>query len=435
MTQNVLILGAAGKDFFVFQRLFKNNKEFTVKGFTATQIPGISGRIFPRELAGRLYPKGIQIYEEKNLEALIKKLKIDLAVFAYSDVMHEHVMHLASRVNASGAGFLLPGTKELMIESRKKVIAVTAVRTGSGKSPLTRRVVSLLKQAGKRVVVLRHPMPYGNLAKQAVQRFESKRDLVKHECTIEEREEFEPLIEKGIVVYAGVDYEKILKKAEKEAEVIVWDGGNNDIPFIKPDLWLCVADPLRQGHEISYYPGEINFRKADAIIISKVNSAKKSQIQKLVENARKLSPKARIIKTVSEIIAEHPEKIKNKKVLVIEDGPTLTHGNLAFGAGYILAKKMKAKIISPKPFAVGSIKQAFEKYPQIKKILPALGYSRQQLKELETTINKAKVDYVVIATPARLNEFIEIKKPWIKVGYEIAEKGNALKKLLKEKGI
>lgn len=435
MTQNVLILGAAGKDFFVFQRLFKNNKEFNVKGFTATQIPGISRRIFPKELAGRLYHKGIQIYEEKNLEALIKKLKIGLAVFAYSDVTHEHVMHLASRVNVSGAGFLLPGTKELMLESRKKVIAVTAVRTGSGKSPLTRRVVSLLKQAGKRVVVLRHPMPYGNLAKQAVQRFESKRDLVKHECTIEEREEFEPLIEKGIVVYAGVDYEKILKKAEKEAEVIVWDGGNNDIPFIKPDLWLCVADPLRQGHETSYYPGEINFRKADAIIISKVNSAKKSQIKKLVENARKLNPKARIIKTVFEIIAEHPEKIKNKKVLVIEDGPTLTHGNLAFGAGYVLAKKMKAKIISPKPFAVGSIKQAFEKYPQIKKILPALGYSRQQLKELETTINKAKADYVVIATPAGLNEFIEIKKPWIKVSYEIAEKGNALKKLLKEKGI
>ncbi|MBI5884571.1 GTPase [archaeon] len=443
---NVLILGAAGKDFFVFQRLFKGKKAFKVKAFTAAQIQGIAGRRFPAKLAGKNYPAGIPIFEEKKLGRLIKELKIGLCVFAYSDASLRHVAGLAEKCSKSGAGFMLPEAGRLMLESRKKVIAVTAVRTGAGKSPLTRRIIGLLKKAGKKVVVLRHPMPYGKLEKQIIERFVSMKDLERHECTIEEREEFEPLIAKGIIVYAGVDYERILKQAEKEADIIIWDGGNNDIPFIKPDLWLCVADPLRQGDELSYYPGIINFLSADVIVINKVNSAKPASVKKLIWNTKNFNPKAAIIKAESIIKAEESRRlkgmkvsegrqsIKGKKVLVVEDGPSLTHGGMAFGAGYVFAEREKAVVVDAGKHAVGSIKKVFRNFKQIKKVLPAMGYSRKQLKDLQATINKAKADFIVNASPINLPSLIKLNKPCIQVSYELKEKGNALEKLLKKKG-
>src|SRR3989338_4993813 len=420
MKKRILIMGAAGRDFHNFNVFFRNNTQYDVICFTATQIPGIAGRKYPRQLAGRLYNKGIPIYPEEQLVPLIKNKKIDVVVFSYSDVPHEEEMHKASIALAAGADFWLLGPESTMIKSRKKVISVCAVRTGSGKSQTTRKICELLEKEGKKVVVIRHPMPYGDLAKQSVQRFASLSDLDKNKCTIEEREEYEPHIRQGRVVYAGVDYEKILRNAEKDADIIVWDGGNNDFSFYKPDCEIVVADPLRAGHEMRYHPGETNFRRADIIIINKINSATKEQIQQVKKNISLTNSKASTLLSKSLIKTE--ENIKNKKVLVIEDGPTVTHGGMKTGAGTIAAQKNRCDIIDPTPYLIGSLKKTFEKYPHLKqsKILPAMGYSTLQVKELAATINQAHCDYVVSGTPIDLKkvfEKIKINKPIVQVSY------------------
>ncbi|MBO8174480.1 MAG: GTPase [Thermococcus sp.] len=422
--RRVIILGAAGRDFHNFNVFFRNNPDYEVVAFTATQIPDIEGRIYPPELAGPLYPNGIPIWSEDDLEKIIKEHNIDIAVFAYSDVSHEHVMHLASRVHAAGADFWLLGPKSTMLKSSKPVIAVTAVRTGSGKSQTSRKVAKILKDLGYKVAVIRHPMPYGDLRKQVVQRFATYEDLDKYECTIEEREEYEPHIDYGHVVYAGVDYEKILKEAEKEADIILWDGGNNDFPFYEPDLWIVVADPHRPGHELKYHPGETNFRAADVIIINKIETAYPENVQKVRENIEKVNPNAIVIEAASPIFVDKPELIKGKRVLVVEDGPTLTHGGMKYGAGYVAAKKFGAKeIIDPRPYAVGSIVETYKKYPHLDVILPAMGYSPKQIKELEETINRADADVVVIGTPIDLRRILNINKPAVRVRYELEEIG------------
>ncbi len=422
--RKVLILGAAGRDFHNFNVFFRNNPNYEVVAFTATQIPDIEGRVYPAELAGELYPNGIPILAEEDMEKIIKEKNVDIVVFAYSDVPHEHVMHLASRAHAAGADFWLLGPESTMIKSSKPVIAVTAVRTGSGKSQTSRKVFRLLRDKGLKVVSIRHPMPYGDLVKQRVQRFASYEDLDKNECTIEEREEYEPYIDMGGVVYAGVDYEAILREAEKEADVIIWDGGNNDFPFYKPDLWIVVADPHRPGHEMKYHPGETNFRAADVIIINKMDTANRDDIQEIFDSIEKANPNAIVIEAASPLFVDKPELIKGKKVLVVEDGPTLTHGGMRYGAGYVAAKRYGAKeIIDPRPYAVGSIVDTYKKYTHLHVILPAMGYGEKQMKELEETINNADADVVVSGTPIDLNRVVKVNKPIVRVRYELDEIG------------
>jgi predicted GTPase len=434
-----IIQGAAGRDFHNFNTVYRDNEMFDVVAFTAAQIPGIDDRKYPAVLAGKLYPKGIPIHPQDELEKLIEKHQIDEVVFSFSDVRHEYVMHWASRILAAGANFKLVGGRETMVKSTKPVVAICAVRTGAGKSQTTRRVAELLKAAGKKVVAIRHPMPYGDLSKQIVQRFGAISDLKKHKCTIEEMEEYEPHIARGQVIYAGVDYEKILREAEKEADVILWDGGNNDLPFYKPDIFITVADPLRAGNEMTYYPGETNFRMADVILINKVDSASLEQMQTLRESIEKYNPKAMVIDGASPIKVDKPELIRGKRVLVIEDGPTCTHGEMKYGAGVVAAKKYgAAEMVDPRPFAVGSIAETFKIYPGIGSLLPAMGYGDKQMKDLEATITKAKVDSVIIATPIDLGRVIKITKPHVRVGYDLQEIGtptlvDALAPLLKSK--
>jgi len=416
----VVIMGAAGRDFHNFNVYFRNNDVYEVVAFTATQIPGIEGRTYPLELAGPNYPKGITIYPEEELPKLIQEHDIDQVIFAYSDVSHEYVMHKASIVLASGADFRLMGPKTTMLRAKVPVVSVGAVRTGSGKSQTSRQVAKILKNKGLRVVVVRHPMPYGDLRKQIWERFASYEDLDKYECTIEEREEYEPHIDNGIIVYAGVDYGKILEEAEKEADVIVWDGGNNDLPFYKPDLHIVVADPHRAGHEVAYHPGEANLRMANVVIINKVDTADPQNVKRVKENIKMVNPKAIILDAASPITADKPELIKGKRALVIEDGPTLTHGNMPYGAGTIIAQRLGAKeIVDPKPYAVGSIKETYKKYTHLGTILPAIGYGEKQIAELKETIDRTPCDVVVIGTPIDLRRVMTINKPTVRVNYEL----------------
>jgi len=420
--RKTLIMGAAGRDFHNFNVAFRNNEDYEVVAFTATQIPNIAGRKYPSELAGRLYPEGIPIYDEKKLTELIKKYKIDDVVFSYSDVPHECVMHKACEVQAAGASFIIMGAKQTMLSSKVPIIAICAVRTGCGKSAATRRVCRILKDAGKRVVAIRHPMPYGDLAKQKVQRFETYEDLALHDCTIEEMEEYEPHIEQGIIVYAGVDYEAILRKAEEEADVIVWDGGNNDLPFFKPDLHITLVDPHRPGDELTFFPGETNLMLAHIVIISKEEYADADNIIKVKENIKQRNPKASIIDATLKISLENPGKIKGRRVLAVEDGPTVTHGGMAYGAAVLAAQEYGASIlVDPRPYAVGSIKETFNKYTDIDKLLPAMGYSRKQILDLEETINKTDCDTVITGTPIDLGKIIKINKPIVRANYELLE--------------
>jgi predicted GTPase len=423
--KNVLIMGAAGRDFHNFNVVFRDNANYRVVAFTATQIPDIEDRKYPAQLAGRLYPDGIPIFAEEELPTLIESHGVMEVFFAYSDVSHEYVMHKASLVLAAGASFSLLGPCETMIKSRRPVISVCAVRTGSGKSQTSRKVALILKEKGRRVVVIRHPMPYGDLVKQKVQRFASYDDLVKHNCTIEEREEYEPHIAKGIVVYAGVDYQAILEEAEKEADLILWDGGNNDFSFYVPDLEIVVADPHRAGHEMLYHPGETNFRRADVLVINKMDTASPEKIQTVLDNIRKVNPDALIIRAHSPVIAPEGGEIAGKRVLVIEDGPTLTHGEMAYGAGIVAAQKYgAAKIVDPRPAAVGSIQATFAKFRHLDKVLPAMGYGQDQIDELGQTINAIDCDLVVSATPIDLRRLIKTNKKIIHIGYELEEQGS-----------
>ncbi|MBU2598205.1 MAG: cyclic 2,3-diphosphoglycerate synthase, partial [Actinobacteria bacterium] len=422
--KKVVIMGAAGRDFHNFNVYYRNNPDYKVVAFTATQIPDIHGRKYPAELAGNLYPDGIPIYSENELEKIIKEDKVDEVVFAYSDVSHNYVMHTASRTQSVGANFILLGPNSTMIKSEKPVVSVCAVRTGSGKSQTSRRVSKILIESGKKVVVIRHPMPYGDLVKQRCQRFENYDDLDRYECTFEEREEYEPHIESKIVVYAGVDYEEILRKAEKEAEIILWDGGNNDFPFYFPDLHIVVADPHRPGHELLYHPGETNLRMADVVVINKIDTAAADKIINVQENIKSVNPKAKVVFAESPISIDRPELIRNKRALVIEDGPTLTHGEMSFGAGFIAAQRAEAsEIIDPRPYAVGSIKDIYKKYTHLEKILPAMGYSDEQIKELEQTIINSPCEVVVVGTPINLLKLIKINKPAVRVKYELKDVG------------
>jgi predicted GTPase len=430
-------MGAAGRDFHNFNVYFRDNKDYNVVAFTATQIPNIEGRTYPKQLAGKLYPNGIKIYEEKELESLIKKLKVDEVVFSYSDITFDYVMTKASIVNAAGASFRLLGAAQTEIKSKKPVIAVLAVRTGCGKSQTSRTIIDVLTKAGKKVVAVRHPMPYGDLVKQKVQRFATYADLKKHKCTIEEIEEYEPHIARGGVIYAGVDYEAILREAEKEADIILWDGGNNDFSFYKADVTFTVADPHRPGHEMRYYPGNTSLRMADAVIINKIDSADMAAINTVRDNIRLVNPKATIIEGASPVTVEHPELIRGKRVLVVEDGPTLTHGEMKFGAGVVAAQKVGAKeLVDPRPFTVKSITDTYKKYPNIGTLLPAMGYGAAQLKDLETTINNTKCDAVVIGTPIDLRRYIKIRKPSTRVKYDLQEIGpTTVETVLREKKI
>ena len=422
--QRTLIMGAAGRDFHNFNVYFRDNDAYEVVAFTATQIPNIEGRVYPASLAGKLYPEGVPIYPEEKLEDLIREHQIDQVVFAYSDVSHEYVMHLASRVIAYGADFRLMGTSTTQIQANKPVISVCAARTGSGKSQTSRYVADKLLAMGMKVAAIRHPMPYGDLEKQAVQRFAKLEDLDLHECTIEEREEYEPHIARGIIVYAGVDYARILEQAEQEADVILWDGGNNDLSFYKSDLLIVVVDPHRPGHEISYHPGEANVIAADVIVINKVDTAKAEDIDQVRENVTAINSKATIIEAESPIFVDDPDLIRDARVLVVEDGPTLTHGEMAYGAGWVAAERFGAgEIVDPRAYAVGSIRDVYEKYPTTGNILPAMGYGDQQMKELEQTINAADVDLVIIGTPINLGALIKLNKPYTRVRYELEVRG------------
>ncbi|GMU96930.1 cyclic 2,3-diphosphoglycerate synthase [Ignavibacterium album] len=435
--KNVLIMGAAGRDFHNFNVFYRNNPDYKVVAFTATQIPNIEGRIYPKQLAGKLYPNGIKIYEESKLEELIKKLKVDEVVFSYSDVPFEYVMTKASIVNAAGVSFRLLGAAETQVKSTKPVVAVLAVRTGCGKSQTSRKIVEVLTKAGKKVVAIRHPMPYGDLVKQRVQRFATYADLKKHNCTIEEIEEYEPHIARGGVIYAGVDYEAILREAEKEADVILWDGGNNDFSFYKADVTFTVVDPHRPGHELRYYPGNTSLRLADCAIINKIDSADAANINIVRENIQMINPKASIIEAASPVTVEKPELIRGKRVLVVEDGPTLTHGEMKYGAGTVASQKLGAKeIVDPRPYTVKSITETYKKYPNIGTLLPAMGYGKQQMKDLETTINRTKCDTVVIGTPIDLSRYIKINKPHTRVKYDLQEIGAiTVETILREKKI
>ena len=419
MIEKVIIMGAAGRDYHNFNCLYRDNERYEVVAFTATQIPDIEGRLYPPELAGDAYPGGIPIYPEEQLAELIREHRIDLVAFSYSDVPHTEVMHKASQVIAAGADFIIIGASYTMIASTKKVVSVCAVRTGCGKSQTSRQIVQILKDAGKKVVSVRHPMPYGDLTKQIVQRFATYDDFEKHACTIEEREEYEPVVDMGAVIYAGIDYEKILRQAEKEAEIIVWDGGNNDTPFYKPDVHVVVFDPHRVGHETTFHPGETNMLLADIAVINKVDSADPKDVETLKQTISKHNPKAIIVLADSEVSAENGESMQDKRVLVIEDGPTLTHGNMKFGAGVIAAQRYgAAEMVDPRPYLVGSLNQTFETYPEIGKVLPAMGYGEQQVKDLEATIDACECDLVVSATPIDLTRLVKIKKPVLRVRYD-----------------
>jgi len=420
--RKAIIMGAAGRDFHNFNCLFRNNPEVEVVAFTATQIPDIEGRVYPAELAGPLYPQGIPIFAEEELEKLVKQHDVDDVWFSYSDVLHQYVMDKGSHVVAWGANFGILSARRTMLASSKPVIAIVAVRTGVGKSQTTRYVSRILKNLGKRVVAVRHPMPYGDLARQACQRFETYEDLDRHDCTIEEREEYEPHIDNGFIVYAGVDYELILREAEKEADVILWDGGNNDTPFFKPSLHITLVDPHRAGHELTYYPGETNFLLADLLIVNKVQTADPVKVEAVLDNCRKFNPRARVIKCASKIFVDKPELITGKRALVIEDGPTLTHGGMSYGAGWFAAKNAgAAEIVDPKPYAVGTIAETYKKYPNSGAILPAMGYSDQQIADLEATINATPCDVVVEGTPIDLTRLIKVNKPIAGVTYELEE--------------
>ena len=422
--QRVLIMGAAGRDFHNFNVFFRGREEYLVVAFTATQIPHITGREYPPSLAGRLYPEGIPIYEEDKLEEIIVREKIDLVVFSYSDIPHVDVMHKASRVIAAGADFQLLGAHSTWIASKKPVISVCATRTGSGKSQTTRRICEVLERLGKTFAVIRHPMPYGDLAKQAVQRFATAADLDKHECTIEEREEYEPHIVRGWVVYAGVDYGAILEQAEAEADVVIWDGGNNDLPFYKPDINIVVVDPHRPEYQTTSHPGEANLRMAGFVVVNKVDTAPKENVEELMRVVEKANPGAVIIKAESPISVDSPELIKGKRVLVVEDGPTLTHGNMSYGAGIVAAKKHgAAECIDPRPFAVGEIKQTLDKFTHLTDLVPAMGYGEEQVKDLEKTVRASGADAVVNGTPADLTRVIDIEIPIARVSYDLREIG------------
>lgn len=431
----VIIMGAAGRDFHNFNVYYKNNLQYEVVAFTATQIPGIEKRAYPPELAGPNYPKGIPIYPEEELPELIKNNGVEEVVFAYSDVSHEYVMHKASIVLANGADFRLMGPSTTMVKANVPVVSVCAVRTGSGKSQTSRKVATILKKLGFKVVIIRHPMPYGDLTKQVCERFASYEDLDKYDCTIEEREEYEPHIDNGITVYAGVDYEKIVREAEKEADIIVWDGGNNDIPFYKTDLHIVVADSHRPGHEMTYHPGETNLRMADVIIINKVDTADPTDVATVRKNAKTVNPNATIIEAASPITVDNPKLINGKKVLVVEDGPTLTHGNMAYGAGTIAAERLGAEeMVDPRPYAVGSIVKTFENYPHLGAVLPAVGYGKEQIHELEETINATPCDVVLIGTPIDLRRVLHLNKPAVRAKYELQEIGTpTLEDILKQR--
>ncbi|HIB72134.1 MAG TPA: GTPase [Candidatus Marinimicrobia bacterium] len=420
----VLIMGAAGRDFHNFNVIYRNDPHSEVVAFTATQIPNIEGRRYPPELSGELYPNGIPILDEADLSRLILGMKVDDVVFSYSDVSHEYVMHKASEVLKCGENFKLLGGKKTMIRSNKPVIAIGAVRTGSGKSQTSRRVAEVLTDVGRRVAIIRHPMPYGNLAKQKVQRFSTIEDLKKHDCTIEEMEEYEPHIVRGSVVFAGIDYGAILDKAEKEADIILWDGGNNDMPFYKPDLFLVVVDPHRPGHELLFYPGESNLLMADVLVINKVDTADPENVATVKINIASVNPSATVIEAASPVKVEEPDAIKGKRCLVVEDGPTLTHGGMKFGAGVVAAEKFGAsEIVDPRPWITGTIAETFETYPDIGKLLPAMGYGEQQIKDLESTINAADCDAVLIGTPIDLRKVLHIEKPSVRVTYDLKEIG------------
>ncbi len=424
MIEKVIIMGAAGRDFHNFNVYFKDNTRYDVVAFTAAQIPDIAGRLYPPELAGDRYPQGIPIYPEDNLAELIRKNKVDLVAFSYSDVPHVEVMHKASLAMAEGADFILIGAPYTMLKSQKTIVAVCAVRTGCGKSQTTRKVCEIINQMGKKAVVVRHPMPYGDLRNQVVQRFSTYDDFEKNQCTIEEREEYEPLVEQGIVVYAGIDYGKILSEAEKEADVIIWDGGNNDTPFYKPDLHIVLFDPHRAGHELLYFPGETNMIMADIAVINKVDSAPAQKVWQVRKNIEEYAPGAQIVLAESSVMVKKPEMIEGKRVLVIEDGPTLTHGEMPFGAGIVAAEIFKAaEIIDPRPYAVGSLNETYTVYPHIGNVIPAMGYTPEQISDLEKTINQADCDLVLFATPIHLPLVLNIEKPTLRVRYGYQDHG------------
>ncbi|MFQ5424362.1 MAG: cyclic 2,3-diphosphoglycerate synthase [Phycisphaerae bacterium] len=423
-TINVLIMGAAGRDFHNFNCCYRGDPRYRVAAFTATQIPDIDGRTYPAALAGAGYPEGIPIHPENNLETLIAKHEIELVVFSYSDVQHAYVMHMASRVTAAGANFQLIGTEQTMLRSSRPVVAVCAVRTGCGKSQTTRKVAEVLKAMGKRIAVVRHPMPYGDLTRQACQRFAEVADMDRHACTIEEREEYELHIRNGNLLFAGVDYQQILAAAEKEADVILWDGGNNDTPFFRPDLMITVADPHRAGHEVAYYPGETNFRMADVVLINKVNTAEEADIRSIEARAAELNPGARVVRADSAVTCAEPERVRGRRVLVIEDGPTLTHGEMRYGAAHVAARQCgAAEIVDPRPHAAGSIRGVYEKYSHLTDILPAMGYGDRQIADLEATVNATPCDVVLVGTPIDLGGLIKINKPALRVRYELAGAG------------
>jgi predicted GTPase len=421
-TKKILILGAAGRDFHNFNVVFRGDPEYNVVAFTANQIPGIANRRYPTELAGPLYPAGIPIFEEKDVERLVKEHEIDAAVFSYSDISYPNLMHLASRVVASGADFWLLSSSRTQLKSSVPVISICAVRTGCGKSPVGRLVASELRRNGQRVVVVRHPMPYGDLAAQAVQRFAVVEDLDTHQCTIEEREEYEPHLREGTIVYAGVDYGRILRQAEKEADLVLWDGGNNDTPFYESDLQIVVADPHRPGHELAYYPGEVNLRCADLVVINKVDTASPENVETVRKNIRASNPNARVLETACRVTISEPALVRGRRVLVVEDGPTLTHGEMPYGAGVVAARQCgAAELVDPRPYAVGSIRSTYEHYSHLTSLLPAMGYSAIQRHELEETINRVPCDLVLVATPIDLGHLVKLNKPSLRVTYEVED--------------
>ncbi len=431
--RKVLIMGAAGRDFHNFNCVYRDQPDFQVVAFTATQIPDIAGRRYPAELAGKLYPEGIPIFDESEMPRLVRELGVDVVVFAYSDVSNQTVMERGAKAMAAGANFVLLGPRETMVPSVKPVVAVCAVRTGSGKSQTSRYVSDVLRAAGKKVAVIRHPMPYGDLVAQAVQRFATMDDLTAHKCTIEEREEYEPHIERGSVVFAGVDYHAILKAAEAEADVILWDGGNNDLPFYKPDLFICVADPLRPGHERTYHPGATNFLMADVIVVNKVDSATPEQLAIIRKAHAELNPNAKLVECQSEITLERAVDLKGKKVLVVEDGPTLTHGDMTYGAGAVAARRGGATLVDARPYAVASIKATYQKYNHVSEILPAMGYSDQQIVDLQQTIAATPADLIIVGTPIDLARLIHDPRPMVRVRYELKQiTGPALDGLVRD---
>jgi predicted GTPase len=421
--RRVLILGAGGRDFHNFNVFFRPRPDYQVVGFTATQIPDIEGRVYPAALAGERYPKGIPIFPEEELEALIRRERVDVVVFAYSDVSHEHVMHLASRAMASGASFVLLGPRDTMLTSRLPVVSICAARTGAGKSQTTRRVAAILKKLGGRVAVIRHPMAYGDFIRQRAQRFATLEDLDRYEVTIEEREEYEPHIQQGTIVYAGVDYADVVRKAELEADVIIWDGGNNDFPFLRSDLQIVVLDPHRAGHELHYHPGETNLRMANVLVINKVDTAKPDDVMAVRTNAARVNPQATIVEAASPVTVDEPGLIRGRRALVVEDGPTLTHGGMAFGAATLAARNHGAReLVDPRPHAVGSIREVFERYPHLGPVLPAMGYGAEQVRELQETIERTDADVVVIGTPVDLRRIMTVRTPAVRVRYELEER-------------